>query len=215
MRLVKYESHKHLPLLSPSIQIGSNKFPPYIWWLNSKVQLHKLGKFVNWDLHWKGLSFKEMPSLSSRLCGNRIPVNDDSRFSFICIHGSVEGEMILAVCLWATLEIWTIADLYGNKNKIWVNKIFAKQRSQDCLVQSSGNPTPISTIKAGRASFPSTVQHASLGDVCKFPSSTHQADKLSSFLWGNNILLMSGQICFECFIQRTNILLILFFNTMQ
>lgn len=100
--------------------------------------------------------------------------------------------MILAVCLQAALEIWTIADLYQNKNKISVNKLFAKQRSQDSPVEPSGNPTPINAIKAGRASFPSTAQHASLGDVCKFPSSTHQAGKLSSFLWGNNILLMSG-----------------------
>lgn len=55
------------------------------------------------------------------------------------------------------------------------------------------------------------AQHASLGDVCKFPSSTHPAGKLSSFLWGNNILLMSGQICFERFLHITHTLLILFF----
>lgn len=91
------------------------------------------------------------------LHGNRTAVSHEGGFSFIWIHQSVEGEMILAVCLWAALEIWTIADLYQNKNKIWVNKIFAKQRSQDSLVQPSGNPTPISAIKAGRASFPSAL----------------------------------------------------------
>lgn len=141
--------------------------------------------------------------------------SDDDTFSFICIHRPMNGKMIfIGLCLWATLEIWTMADIYRNKNKIWVNKIFANQRTQDSLIQPSGNPTLLSTIKAGRASFPSTAQHASLGDVCKFPSSTHQAGKLSSFLWGNNILLMSGQICSEYFLYITHIPLILFFNTM-
>lgn len=147
---------------------------------------------MNFQNLWTEIFLLRTLSCYSLFHRNRTWVNDDGRFSFICIHQSIEGEMILAVCLWATLEIWTIADLFWNKNKIWVNKIFAKQRSQDSLVQSSGNPTPISTIKAGRASFPSTAQQASLGDVCKFPSSKHQAGKLSSFLWGNNILLMSG-----------------------
>lgn len=139
----------------------------------------------------KGLSFKA--DFSLHLCFMEREHKLMTMVDFhLFVYISQEKGKLYWLCVYELHyhEMWTIAD--WNKNKIWVNKIFAKQRSQDSLVQSSGNPTPISTIKAGRASFPSTAPHASLGDVCKFPSSTHQAGKLSSFLWGNNILLMSG-----------------------